>query len=244
MIRDSGTMAGAMPMPGGWTMGMVWMPMANQSRLGAGAMFATMWLIMMIAMMLPSSFPMLLLYRAVVRFRSEPHPDALVWIMAAGYFVVWTLFGVTAYVAGSAIAGAAMRSPSVSRAIPLAAGLALVIAGGYQLTPWKAACLSHCRDPLSLVGTHVDREWRGAVALDMHHGQFCTGCCWALMLMQLVIGVMNLGAMAAIAIVIALEKLLARGPLVARVVGIASLATGGWWLGATLVDGGWIAGGW
>lgn len=225
-IRSSRLMAGVMPMPGGWTMSMVWMPMADQSRAGAATMFATMWLTMMVAMMLPSSLPLLLIYRRVVFFRGDARPATLVWLMAAGYFLVWTTFGVVAYGTGSLIANAAMRSVSISHAVPLAAGLGLIVAGAYQLTSWKAACLSHCRDPFSLIAHHVQRGWRGAIALGAHHGLFCTGCCWALMLMQLVMGVMNIAAMSMIAAVIAMEKTLTRGPLVARAVGIASIAAG------------------
>ena len=219
-------MNGAMPMPGGWTMGMAWMRMPGQGWIGAGAMFATMWVAMMVAMMLPSSLPMLLLYRRVVMSRGEGHAGALVWLMASAYFLIWTGFGVVAYGVGVTIANAAMRSSSISRLVPMAAGGALVVAGLYQVTPWKSACLKHCRDPFELVAHHVHRGWRGAVALGVHHGLFCTGCCWALMLMQLVMGVMNLGAMVIVAAVIALEKLVARGELVARVVGVVSMLAG------------------
>lgn len=225
-MSSSRMMSGAMPMPGGWTMAMAWMRMPGQTWLGAGAMFAGMWLAMMVAMMLPSSLPMLLLYRRVITFRGERHTTLLIWLMASGYFIVWTLFGVIAYGIGVSIAGGAMLSPTFSALIPACAGAALIVAGIYQLTPWKSACLKHCRDPLELVASHLHPGWRGAVALGVHHGLFCTGCCWALMLMQLVMGVMNLGAMAAIATVIALEKLLARGHLIARVVGVAAIAAG------------------
>ena len=225
-IRDSRMMAGGMPMPGGWTMSMVWMPMAGQSPIGAGAMFGGMWLSMMVAMMLPSSLPMLELYRRGVAFRGERHPDLLVSLMAGGYFLVWTVFGVIAYGIGVTIAGATMRSTTISEMIPIAAGGALIVAGVYQLTPWKSACLAHCRNPLDIVARHLHHGWRGAVALGAHHGLFCTGCCWALMVMQLVMGVMNLRAMAAIAAVIALEKLAARGRLIARIVGVAAIAAG------------------
>jgi predicted metal-binding membrane protein len=219
-------MGGAMPMPGGWTMAMAWMRMPGQTWLGASAMFAAMWLAMMVAMMLPSSLPMLLLYRRVVMFRGESHPDSRVWLMASGYFFIWTVFGLVAYGLGVTMATAAMRWPHVSQLIPVGAGAALIAAGSYQLTPWKSACLKHCRDPLDVVAHHVHRGWRGALELGVHHGLFCTGCCWALMVMQLVLGVMSLGAMAAIAMVIALEKLIARGELVARVVGFASIVAG------------------
>ena len=227
LTLTSARMSGAaMPMPGGWTMAMAWMRMPGQTWLGAGAMFAGMWLAMMVAMMLPSSLPMLLLYRRVVAFRGERHTTLLTWLMAGAYFVVWTLFGVIAYGIGVSIADGAMRSPMFSALVPAGAGAALVLSGIYQLTPWKSACLKHCRDPLELVARHLYPGWRGAVALGVHHGLFCTGCCWALMVMQLVMGVMNLGAMAAIAAVIALEKLLARGPLIGRAVGVIAIAAG------------------
>lgn len=226
-LSSARMMGGVMPMPGGWTMGMAWMRMPGQSWLGAGAMFAAMWLAMMVAMMLPSSLPMLLLYRGVARFREEPHADALVWVMASAYFLIWTLFGLGAYVVGVLIANAAMQSVWVSQTIPVAAGAALVVAGVYQLTPWKAACLTHCRNPLTLVSQHAhDRGWRGAARLGVHHGVYCTGCCWALMLMQLVLGVMNLAAMVVVAVFIALEKLAPRGELLARGIGVLSIAAG------------------
>jgi predicted metal-binding membrane protein len=225
-IRDVRAMTGGMPMPGGWTMGMAWMPMPGQTWPRAGAMFTAMWLSMMVAMMLPSSLPMLLLYRRVVVFRGEPYADLLVWLMASGYFLVWTLFGVTAYAAGATIARAAMQWRIASELVPMGAGVALIASGIYQLTPWKSACLKHCRNPLEIVARDLHPGWRGAVALGVHHGLFCAGCCWALMVMQLVMGVMNLAAMAVIATVIALEKLTARGPLVARAVGLVSIGAG------------------
>jgi len=213
-------------MPGGWSMEMTWMRMPGQSRLGAATMFVGMWAAMMVAMMLPSSLPLLLLYRRALCFRRETHVNALVWAMAAAYFLVWTLFGVTAYAIGVTIAEAAMRSSTISHVIPITAGGGLIIAGAYQFTPWKSACLNHCRDPFDLIAHHLDSGWTGAVRLGAHHGVFCTGCCWALMLMQLVMGVMSLGAMIAIATVIALEKLLARGEVIVRAVGSVSIAYG------------------
>jgi predicted metal-binding membrane protein len=225
-LSSARMMDGAMPMAGGWTMGMAWMRMPGQSWIGAAFAFGLMWFAMMVAMMLPSSLPMLLLYRRVVRSRGEAHSTTLTWLMGFSYFATWTAFGVGAYVAGMSIAAAAMASPLVSQSIPLAAGAALIFAGAYQLTPWKSACLQHCRDPLSVVSRHLHRGWRGAVALGAHHGLFCMACCWALMLMQLVLGVMNLAAMCVVALVIAVEKLTPRGERVARVVGVVSILAG------------------
>jgi predicted metal-binding membrane protein len=236
-LMSTRMMTGAMPMPGGWTMGMVWMRMPGQSWLAAGGMFGAMWLAMMVAMMLPSSFPMLRLYRRLVIVRGEPRADLLVWVMAAGYFFVWTVFGIVAYAAGAVIAETAMRSVWISRVIPIVAGAMLIAAGIYQLTPWKAACLTHCRSPLGLLSHYGQRRgWRGAMAMGLHHGLFCTGCCWALMMMQLVLGVMNVAAMIAVATIIALEKLAPGGATLARSVGAASIVGGMWLVARVLVQ--------
>lgn len=217
VIFMSRGMDSAMEMPGGWSMSMTWMPMDNW--LQPAAMFALMWLAMMVAMMLPSTLPVVLLYRRVLAFRRVAHAPAMCWLLASAYFAVWLGFGIAAYALGTGVARLAMHSDAVGRTIPLAAGLALVAAGVYQLTPLKAACLRHCQDPLLLVSEHAAGGWRAAVRLGAHHGAFCVACCWGLMLIQLVIGVMNLAAMVAVGLVIALEKLLPRGLLVARVVG-------------------------
>ena len=221
---SSRSMSGGMPMAGGWTMSMAWMPMG--AWMESGMMFAGMWVAMMIAMMLPSTLPILLLYRRAARFRGETRTGLLSTLMATGYFGVWAVFGIIAYLAGLGIALLAMKSGAFSRAVPIASGVALVAAGIYQVTPWKAACLRHCRDPLSLVAGHMQSGWRGALRLGVHHGAFCAACCWALMLIQLALGVMNLLVMIAVALVIALEKLVSRGLLVARFTGVLAMAGG------------------
>ena len=218
------SMSGGMPMRGNWTMSMMWMPMGGQ--LESAAIFTAMWLAMMIAMMLPSSMPMLLLYRRAAAFRGESHLGQATFVLGSGYFLVWTLFGLVVYLIGACIAREAMRSEALSRGLPLAGGVALCIAGIYQLTPWKSACLNHCRDPLAFVARHLHGGRIGALRLGTHHGAFCVACCWALMLIQLVLGVMNLGVMVAVAVVIALEKLLARGEWVAKATGVVTIAAG------------------
>lgn len=220
------SMSGGMSMPGDWTMSMMWMRMPGQSWLSAGAVFAIMWLLMMIAMMLPSALPTLLVYRKTLRFRAEPHLALATWCLTAGYFGVWLLFGVISYMAGVGIARAAMGSETLSRAIPPACGGALIVAGAYQLTPWKSACLRHCRDPLHLIARHLGRGWRGGLGLGVHHGAFCAGCCWGLMLIQLALGIMNLSAMVAVAAVISAEKLLPQGGRIARAAGVFAIGAG------------------
>ncbi len=211
-------------MPGNWTMSMMWMPMGGE--LSAAAIFTVMWLAMMVAMMLPSTLPMLLLYRRAAVFRGEEHLGQAMFVLGGGYFFVWTLFGVVAYLIGVIITRGAMHSDTFSRALPFAGGLALCTAGIYQLTPWKSACLKHCRDPLTLVAHHLHGGRFGALRIGIHHGAFCSACCWALMLIQLVLGVMNLTVMVAVAVTIALEKLLPRGVWLARATGLAAIAAG------------------
>ena len=218
------TMRGAMLMPGGWTMSMVWMPMGSWT--ASVLMFSTMWVAMMVAMMLPSTLPVLLLFRRVALFRQERHVGGLCIVLAAAYFLAWEVFGLAAYAVGLGITQLAMHSPPISRAVPLAAGVALIAAGVFQLTPLKQACLQHCRDPLLLLSNHTGRGWRAALQLGLRHGTFCVACCWGLMLIQLVLGVMNLTVMIAVAVVIALEKMLPRGERLARATGLAAITAG------------------
>jgi predicted metal-binding membrane protein len=223
-------MSGGMSMPGGWVMPMMWMRMPGQTAWGAAGMFLLMWQAMMIAMMLPSSWPMLELYQRVAASSGERRPGLAVALAGAGYFAVWLGFGTVALWIGSAASDAAMKSTGWSRMMPAAAGVALIIAGLYQWSPWKQACLAHCRSPLMFLG-HVFRPGlAGAVRVGIVHGTFCTGCCWALMVIQMILGVMNLSVMLLVAAVIAVEKLWKRGPLVARLVGGAAIAMGAFYL--------------
>jgi predicted metal-binding membrane protein len=221
------SMSGTMTMPGGWEMSMAWMRMPGQSRVGAAVMFLTMWQVMMIAMMLPSTMPVALLYRrfAVAR-RQRGEVAAPVWVLLAGYFSIWLLFGVIAYVIGVGLSDLAMRDERISRLVPAATGFALILAGVYQITPWKRVCLRHCRSPLSFVVTCWTPGWLGTLRLGTHHGAYCAGCCWALMLIQLAIGVMNVWLMAVLAGVIWIEKSWRHGEQMASAAGTTSITVG------------------
>jgi len=219
-------MDGGMPMAGGWTMPMMWMAMPSKGAWNTAWMFLLMWEAMMVAMMLPSTWPILVLYRRVAVFHRHAHASLSPWVVAAGYFGVWLVFGAVAFGAGFSISASAMHSVSISRLVPPAAGLALVMAGVYQLTPLKQACLKHCREPV----LYLSHEWRpglaGAFRLGMHHGAFCAACCWALMLIQMILGVMNLLVMIVIAAIIGAEKLWKRGPSLSRAVGVCTIVAG------------------
>ena len=226
VVWQARSMSGGMPMPGGWTMPMMWMAMPGRSLWLAAWMFLGMWEVMMIAMMLPSSWPMLELYWRVARHAGSRWAGSLAAVVAIGYFLVWLGFGVLVFGAGVEILRAAMASEALSRWIPGSAGVVLILAGVYQFTPLKQACLRHCREPLILLGEHWRAGVWGALRLGLHHGAFCALCCWALMAMQAVLGLMNLAVMAAVAAVIAVEKLWSCGPLLARVAGAASILLG------------------
>ena len=190
------------------------------------AMFV-MWAIMMLGMMLPSAAPMILLYALVARRgRPEHAPYFSVGLFALGYLVVWTGFGLLATTAQWGLSAAALLSPAMVSTSPILGSLLFLTAGVYQLTPVKGACLRHCRSPISFLA-HAHRPGRrGALVMGLHHGAYCVGCCWVLMALLFVLGVMNLLWVAAIAGLVLLEKVLPRGPAVARASAGAMVAAG------------------
>ncbi len=186
-----------------------------------------MWTIMMVGMMVPTAAPMTLTYAAVARKAARdqtPVPPTMVF--AAGYVVLWTLFSVLATLAQWGLDQAAVLSPVMVTTSPaLGAGL-LIVAGTYQLTPFKRACLDHCRSPAHFLSAHWKQGIRGAFRMGMEHGAFCVGCCWALMGLLFVGGVMNLLWVAAIAFFVLLEKVMPQGRLASGVTGGALILAG------------------
>ncbi|GLQ56092.1 DUF2182 domain-containing protein [Devosia nitrariae] len=212
-----------MEMPGGWTMSMMWMRMPGQTWLGAAASFLGMWIVMMVAMMLPSLVPMLRRYRQAVARTGETRLGWLTALVGVGYFFVWTVFGMAAFPLGAALAAVEMQQPALAHAVPMAVGVVVLIAGALQFTSWKAHHLACCRavpgrgHPLPAdIGTAL----RHGVRLGLH----CSQCCANLMAVLLVIGIMDLRAMAVVAAAIAIERL--AGERVARGVGVVVVAAG------------------
>jgi predicted metal-binding membrane protein len=228
-------MSSGMPMPGGWQMSTTWMAMPGSTFWSAAWMFLLMWQAMMIAMMLPSSWPMLELHHRVAGSSGQRYPGLATAFAGTGYFTVWLGFGVVVFAAGYTVSGIAMRSAEVSRMLPVASGTVLILAGAYQVTPLKRACLDHCRSPLMFLGHAWRPGLRGALRLGIVHGVYCAGCCGALMAIQTVLGIMNLGVMILIAAVIAVEKLWKHGPLMAKLAGAASAAFGVYVIAAALM---------
>ena len=216
---------GEMPMPGGWTMSMAWMRMAGQTWPRAAASFLGMWAVMMVAMMLPSLVPMLWRYRQAVGRTSETRLGPLTAVVGLGYFFVWTLFGMAAYPLGVALAAIEMQQPALARAVPIAVGVAVLIAGAFQFSAWKARHLGGCREAPGrgcTLPADAGTAWRHGLRLGLH----CSYCCAGLMVILLVIGVMDLRAMAVVAAAITIERLAPSGERVARTIGAVVVVAG------------------
>jgi predicted metal-binding membrane protein len=216
---------GEMPMPGGWTMSMAWMLMPGQSWAGAAATFLGMWLVMMAAMMLPSLVPMLWRYRQAVAETGETRADRLTALVGVGYFLVWTVFGLVAFPLGVALAQAAMEQPALARAVPVVVGLVVMAAGAFQFTKWKAHHLACCRETPErrhILPAGAGSAWRYGLRLGFH----CSSCCIGLTAVLLVIGLMDLRAMAAVAAAITVERRAPTGPRVAQAIGAVLVGTG------------------
>ncbi|MEX0734253.1 MAG: DUF2182 domain-containing protein [Steroidobacteraceae bacterium] len=215
---------GAMRMPGGWTMSMAWMRMPGQTWPGAAASFLGMWVVMMVAMMLPSLVPMLWRYRQAVG-RTETRLGPLTVLVGVGYFFVWTVFGMAAFPLGVALAAIEMQHPALARAVPIAVGVFVLSAGSLQLTAWKARHLAGCREAPGRGRTlpaDAGTAWRHGLRLGLH----CCRCCAGLMAILLVIGVMDLRAMAVVTAAITVERLAPAGERVARGIGAVVVEAG------------------
>ena len=217
-------MASAMSGPGGMAdAAMAGMPMPWS--LGDALLMFAMWAVMMVGMMLPSALPMLLLYQQILRKRLPSARRHLALLLfCAAYALVWTDFSLAATalqwsLEQLALLSIEMRSSSTS----LAAGL-LLIAGVYQWLPNKAACLEHCRGPLHFLLGYWQSGVLGGWRMGLAHGTYCLGCCWALMGLLFVVGVMNLLWVAMIAVYVLLEKTLPLGAWVGRLAGLMLIA--------------------
>jgi predicted metal-binding membrane protein len=188
-----------------------------------------MWAVMMVAMMLPSAAPMVLTFAAVARNRRRlQRPYVPVAIFAAGYLVIWCGFSVVAAVSQWLLHRQALLSPAMASSSALLGGALLLAAGLFQFTPLKQNCLIHCRAPLEFIMTRWREGRRGAFRMGLEHGAFCTGCCWALMCLLFVLGVMNIFWIAALTIVVAVEKILPRGRWVGVGCGLGLVGWGVW----------------
>ena len=216
---------GRMPMPGGWTMSLAWTRMCGQTWLDLAASFLGMWVVMMVAMMLPSLVPMLWRYREAVGGTGETRLGWLTVLVGVGYFCVWTAFGMAVFPLGVALAALEMELPVLARAVPLAAGVIVLIAGASQFTAWKARRLACCRNTPGrclMLPANAATAWRHGLCLGLH----CSYCCAGLTMILLVAGVMDLRVMAAVTAAITVERLAPRGERMARVIGVGIVGAG------------------
>jgi predicted metal-binding membrane protein len=183
-----------------------------------------MWIAMMAGMMLPSTLPVLMLYQSIAgRSHELGRPAGSIVLFGLGYLLAWSAFSFGAAALQGLLAAASVTTGD-SVATPWLGAFLLALAGIYQWSPWKRACLVHCRDPMDFFAHHWRPGSIGAIGMGVRHGAYCLGCCWALMALLFVFGVMNLAWVATLALVVLLEKLLPFGDRFGRVVGVAFLA--------------------
>jgi predicted metal-binding membrane protein len=215
---------GEMPMPGGWTMSMVWMRMPGQTWPGAAASFLGMWVVMMAAMMLPSLVPLLWRYRQAVERTGETRLGWLTALVGIGYFFIWTVVGVAVFSLGVALSAIVMQQPVLARAVPLAVGSVVLIAGSLHLTMWKARQLasSGALGRTRTLPAYAGTAWRHGLRLGLQ----CGHCCAGLMVIPLVVGIMDLRVMAVVTTAVTAERLAPAGLRVAQAVGTVVVGAG------------------
>ena len=189
-----------------------------------------MWAVMMVGMMLPSASSMLLLYGVVARRSVQAVAALHIYALAAGYVTIWAVFSLGATALQRWLASRFLVSPMMETTSTAVGAALLVLAGGYQLTPLKLACLRTCRSPLGFLMSRWRAGPAGAFRMGLDHGAYCVGCCWALMLLLFVGGVMNLTVILALTLFVAFEKLAPFGMQSARISGVLLMVAGLWML--------------
>lgn len=190
-----------------------------------------MWAVMMVGMMVPSAAPMILAFAQINRRRRQlDNPYVPTSVFLAGYLLVWAVFSVAATLAQFALIFTMLSYSIAANASPIIGGVLLLVAGAFQISPLKSACLRHCRTPMGFITNDWREGRRGALLMGLHHGGYCLGCCWALMGLLFLLGVMNLLWIAALAAFVLLEKVAPAGVWVGRAAGVGLLAWGAWLL--------------
>jgi predicted metal-binding membrane protein len=205
-------------------------------RLIEFAFVFVMWALMMVGMMAPSATPMILMYtRAGRQAAASRTPFAPTGWFVAGYFLAWTAFSLVATLVQWALERWALLDSSMASASHTLGGIVLIAAGAYQWSPLKDVCLAQCQSPLSFLMRHggFRRDAPGCLVLGLRHGTYCVGCCWALMALLFIVGVMNVLWITLVALLVLAEKLTSTGRLIARVAGIGLIASGAWLLTAS-----------
>ena len=204
---------------------MLIMPRMTEWREADVLLVFLMWTIMMAAMMLPSSAPMISVYARIARERSKSRQAFVAtFVFVCGYLFVWAGFSLLAALAQWALLEARLVSPMMKSTSPLLSAALLAAAGVYQFTSLKHVCLKKCRSPMSFILTEWRDSHRGAFVMGFRHGLFCVGCCWLLMLLLFVFGVMNVLWIVLLTALVLMEKVLPRARWLDRAIGFAFLA--------------------
>jgi predicted metal-binding membrane protein len=204
------------------------MAMPSHWTLGYGLVVFAMWAVMMVAMMLPSAAPVTLLVATIARKRAEAggRVGVSTALFVTGYLGVWIAFSAVATLLQWQLDRAGLLLPALALASAAAAGIVLIAAGIYQWTPFKQACLRHCRSPFEFLMFHWRGGAGGAVSSGVRHGLFCLGCCWMLMALLFVGGIMNIAWIAGIALLVLIEKVAPWGGWTERATGAVMIAWG------------------
>ncbi len=202
------------------------MAASGQWTAADGFLNLAMWVVMMVGMMAGSVTPMLQLFAGTQAAPGQPRTSQEVLAFGLGYLLIWSAFSAVATLAQWALHSAALLTPAMKTSNPWLGGGILVAAGIYQLTPWKGKCLQHCRSPLGFLMTNWRSGKSGAIRMGAGHGLYCLGCCWALMAVLFVVGVMNLFWVAVLTIIVLLEKMGPAAAVVAKIVGVAMIVRG------------------
>jgi predicted metal-binding membrane protein len=212
-------------------MDLVAMAMPSTDAWGPTDLFLVfaMWAVMMVAMMVPSATPMLLVFATITRNRcAQGRAFVPVWVFLAGYLALWTAFSLAATLAQWGLHSLALISPMMVGTNPLLGSVLLMAAGVYQWTPLKEACLRHCQMPLQFLLIRWRDGLAGAFLMGLRHGAYCLGCCWLLMVVLFAVGVMNLAWIAALSVLVLVEKLFPRKCGVAKMAGLVLMGWGSW----------------
>jgi predicted metal-binding membrane protein len=205
--------------------------------MASAASSFVMWISMMVTMMLPAMAPTIEAFATIARrrrARREPYTPTLVFV--AGYGLAWSCFSAVAVAAQWQLYGAALITPTMQNVSPILAGVALLIAGLYQFTPVKLACMRGCRSPLSFIMAEWREGYAGALLMGLRHGMICVGCCWAVMSLMFCVSVMDLRWAAALALYTATEKLAPGGDtIIAPAFGSAAILGGATLIGLSLL---------
>jgi predicted metal-binding membrane protein len=190
-----------------------------------------MWWVMMLGMMLPGAAPMILTFGTLQRRKRQRNETRVpIVLFVTGYLLVWGAFSLAATAAQWTLQRYALLSPALAMEDSVVGGALFILAGVYQFTPLKHACLSHCRSPFAFLLNHWRDGWAGALRMGADHGLYCLGCCWLLMVLLFAAGVMNLLWVAALAALVFAEKLLPAGVRIERIGGGAMMLFGVWLL--------------